>query len=89
MSTKLTREHQPGHREDEQAEDGEEAGIARVAGHVAGGEDGDERGDERDHGEHHRRQAVDAELDGHVERPVAGRVGWSVAPVIPSMSIQV
>ena len=31
----VVREHQPGHREDEQADHGEEPGIARVARHVA------------------------------------------------------
>ena len=60
-------EDQPRHREDEQADHGEEPGVAGVAGHVAGGVDGDEGGHEGDHRQHHGGEAVHPEEDRDVE----------------------
>ena len=63
----VIRQYKSRHREDEQTDQGEEPGIARISGHVAHGEDGHQRRDECDHREHHRRQPVDPELDGDLE----------------------
>ena len=48
-------EHHEQHRGREQAQEGEEVGVAAIAGHVVGAVDVDEKRDERDDEQHHHR----------------------------------
>ena len=71
------------HREDEEADVGEEPPVAAIPFHVAGGEYGHERGDEGDHAEHHGGQGVGPQ--GNVDPEVAptgiaGGTGRQICP---------
>src|ERR1043165_5020092 len=57
----IVRRHQHQHREGEEREVGEEAGLAVVLRHIAPAIEMDERRDGRHHHQHHRGQSVDAE----------------------------
>ena len=57
--------HQRRHREDEQRDPGEEAGVARIPLHVAHGVDGDQRADAGDDEEHHAGEVVDRVGEAH------------------------
>ena len=57
----IVRRHQHQHREGEERQIGEEAGLAVVLRHIAPGVEVDERRDGRHHHQHHRGQSVDAQ----------------------------